>query len=284
MGLIVCILSGFFWAAFDLTRKISIKTTQPYSLLIYLSLLQLFFFSVWIIVEPVHFEPKFYFIPGIILIFINILSGLLFLKSLKISDLSLTIPLLSFTPLFSAVFSSFLLNENLNFAQYIGIFFIIFGTMILYSKSLYFKEIFYSLSNLLKNSGARYMLIVSMIWSLTPILDKMCFEYSSINMHGFIQSLGMFFLLVLISYKKRSIKLKGNIGIIILTVLIGLIATIIQFFAITMVIVPIMETIKRTMGQFFSVIFGKIFFDEKINKQKILGVIFLSIGISKILF
>ena len=65
--------------------------------------------------------------PGLLLIIISVFSALLFLKSLEISELSLTIPLLSFTPLFSAIISSILLGENLNQFQYIGIFIIIFS-------------------------------------------------------------------------------------------------------------------------------------------------------------
>ena len=35
------------------------------------------------------------------------------------------------------------------------------------------------------------MVLVSIIWSLTPVLDKLCLKNSSINIHGVIQSSGM---------------------------------------------------------------------------------------------
>ena len=40
-----------------------------------------------------------------------------------------------------------------------------------------------------------------------------------------------------------------------------------------------MESIKRTIGQVCAVIFGYIIFKEKINIQKVVGVLILSIGI-----
>ena len=68
----------------------------------------------------------------------------MFLKSIRESDLSLTIPLLSFTPLLARFFSLFFLNERLDIIQYTGILLIIFGTLILYSER-------FEISNLLKS-------------------------------------------------------------------------------------------------------------------------------------
>ena len=58
------------------------------------------------------------FLPGIILIVVSVISAIFFLKSILHSDLSLTIPLLSLTPLFSSLFSLLFLNEKLLITQY----------------------------------------------------------------------------------------------------------------------------------------------------------------------
>ena len=134
---------------------------------------------------------KSYLLPGLILIFIGLLSAILFLKAIKQSDLSLTIPLLSLSPMFSSIFSLFFLNEKLSNIQYSGVFLIILGTLVLYSKKLTFNEILKSFIIILNNNSAKLMIIVSIIWSLTPVLDKLCLKNSSINIHGLIQSFGM---------------------------------------------------------------------------------------------
>ena len=54
--------------------------------------------------------------------------------------------------------------------------------------------------------------------------------------------------------------MKKNWKLILLTVLIGTTATILQFYAILSNYVPIMESIKRSIGQLSSVFLGKIFF------------------------
>ena len=126
------------------------------------------------------------------------------------------------------------------------------------------------------------MVMVSIIWSLTPVLDKLCLKNSSINIHGLIQSLGMVILLIFLVKKNGKTKIgvtKKNWQIIFLTVSVGTAATILQFYAILSNYVPIMESIKRSIGQFSSVFLGKLFFNEKITSPKILGVIILSIGV-----
>ena len=281
MPVLICIVSAFFWAAFDLTRKLTLEKISSINLLLIFTVTQLIIFFIWLFLEDFSINLTPYLLPGITLIIIGLFSALLFLKAIKQSDLSLTIPLLSLSPMFSSLFSFFFLNEQLSNIQYLGIFLIILGTLILYSKKLTIYEIIKSFKIILKNSSAKLMVLVSIIWSLTPVLDKICLKNSSINIHGFIQSLGMITLLIFL-FKKDKVQTentKKNWRIIFLTVFIGSTATILQFYAILTNYVPIMESIKRSIGQLSSVFLGKIFFNEEVNKPKVVGVIVLSIGV-----
>ena len=285
MSILICIISAFFWAAFDLTRKLSLQKISSVSLLLIFTLGQTLIFGSWVFYEDPFLNVKSYIIPGLALIIISLFSALLFLKAIKQSDLSLTIPLLSLSPLFSSLFSLIFLNEKLSYFQYIGVFLIIFGTLILYSKRITLGEILKSFKVLINNKSARLMFVVSLIWSLTPVLDKLCLKNSSINIHGFIQSFGLVILLTfLLKSERREITdLKKNWKLILITTLTGIIATVLQFYAILFNYVPIMEAIKRSIGQLSSVIVGKLFFKEKITKPKILGVLILSSGVYYIL-
>ena len=285
MSILICIISAFFWAAFDLTRKLSLQKISSVSLLLIFTLGQTLIFGSWVFYEDPFLNVKNYVIPGLALIIISLFSALLFLKAIKQSDLSLTIPLLSLSPLFSSLFSLIFLNEKLSYFQYIGVFLIIFGTLILYSKRITLGEILKSFKVLINNKSARLMFVVSLIWSLTPVLDKLCLTNSSINIHGLIQSFGLVILLTFLLKKERHeiMGLKQNWKLILITTFTGIIATVLQFYAILFNYVPIMEAIKRSIGQLSSVVFGKLFFKEKITKPKILGVIILSFGIFYIL-
>ncbi len=286
MPILICIISAFCWATFDLTRKLSLKKITSTSLLLIFTLTQLLVFLVWVFYSDFSINLIPYIFPALILILIGLLSALLFLKAIKQSDLSLTIPLLSLSPMFSSLFSFFFLHEKLSNFQYLGIFSIIFGTLTLYSKKLTITEILKSFKIISTNDSARLMILVSIIWSLTPVLDKLCLANSSINIHGFIQSLGMIILLIFL-LKKNSNKEIGKIKrywkLIFLTVLIGTLATILQFYAILSNYVAIMESIKRSVGQISSVFLGRFFFNEEITKSKLSGVIILSMGVYLIL-
>jgi len=281
MSILICIISAFFWAAFDLTRKLSLQKINSINLLLIFTLGQTLIFGAWTFYEEPFLNIKSYIIPGLALILLSLFSALLFLKAIKESDLSLTIPLLSLSPLFSSLFSFIFLNEKLSYFQYIGVFLIIFGTLILYSKNITLVEILKSFKVLTINNSAKLMIVVSLIWSLTPVLDKLCLKNSSINIHGFIQSFGLVILLILLLKKEKNeiISLKKNWGLILVTIFTGIIATVLQFYAILFNYVPIMEAIKRSVGQLSSIVFGKIFFKEEITNPKILGVLILSFGV-----
>ena len=285
MSIFICIISAFFWAAFDLTRKLSLQKINSVNLLLIFTLAQTLIFGSWVFYEIPFLNLKSYIFPGLILILISLFSALLFLKAIKQSDLSLTIPLLSLSPLFSSFFSFFFLDEKLSYFQYIGVFLIIFGTLVLYSKKITLGEILKSFKVLAINNSAKLMIVVSLIWSLTPVLDKLCLEHSSINIHGLIQSFGLMILLIFLLKKEKYefLSLKRNWRLILITILTGIIATVLQFYAILFNYVPIMETIKRSIGQLSSVLFGKLFFKEEITKPKILGVLILSVGVYYIL-
>ena len=244
-------------------------------------IVQVIIFFVWTLYEKNFYFSYNYVLPGIILIVISVISAIFFLKSILHSDLSLTIPLLSLTPLFSSLFSLLFLNEKLLLTQYFGILSIVLGTLTLYTNELTLNSFFRSFMIIRENKGAKLMILVSIFWSVTPVIDKICLKYTPINYHGLIQSLGM--LLALISISVKEIKTLNfplrSSSLIIITLLIGTTATILQFYSILENYVPIMESIKRTIGQVCAVIFGYIIFKEKITIQKVVGVLILSIGI-----
>lgn len=281
-SILICLVSAIFWALFDLTRKLSLEIVNAKILLLLFSIIQTIIFSIWCIKESFSFNFVFYLIPGFTLVLLGIFSAFIFLKSIKESELSLTIPLLSFSPLFSSIFAFILLGETLNIKQYLGVFTIIFGTLILYSEKLELYFFLKSFLNIKNNLSAKLMILVSFCWSLTPVLDKICLKHSSMNIHGLVQAISTFIILFFFSLREiKQIKTKKfkNFKLIIVTISIGTLATVLQFYAIILNFVPIMESIKRAVGQFCAVGFGNLFFKERFSSQKIIGVSVLSLGV-----
>ena len=285
MSLLILFLSGLFWAIFDLVRKMALQS-QSLLTVIYVTIFsQLIIFMMSLFLSKLLISSNDYYPLLIIISILNLISLYCFLKALKIQEISMCIPLLSYSPLFSLIFSKILLDESLSISQHIGIIIIFIGSFILYSKSLHFKDLLYSPFSLIKNKSAQLMIIVTIIWSAIPVLDKKSLNYTDIYMHGFLQSLlGFLFLFFFIRYKGEQriafIKNKKSFITLIILIIIGFLASITQLFALTINLVPILEVVKRATGILLALFFGYFFFKEDINKKKVYSITVIIIGLS----
>lgn len=285
MSLLILFLSGLFWAIFDLVRKMALQS-QSLLTVIYVTIFsQLIIFMMSLFLSKLLISSNDYYPLLIIISILNLISLYCFLKALKIQEISMCIPLLSYSPLFSLIFSKILLDESLSIAQHIGIIIIFIGSFILYSKSLHFKDLLYSPFSLIKNKSAQLMIIVTIIWSAIPVLDKKSLNYTDIYMHGFLQSLlGFLFLFFFIRHRGDQritiTKNKKSYITLILLIIVGFLASITQLFALTINLVPILEVVKRATGILLALFFGYFIFKEDINKKKIYSITVIIIGLS----
>ncbi len=288
MSLLILLFSGFLWGIFDLVRKLALEfLSLTYVIyIIFFSQLVIFFFSLFL--SELTITSLYYYPLIIVISFLNLISLYFFLKAIKIEEISMCIPLLSYSPLFSLLFSRILLGETLSIYQHLGIIIIFFGSFILYSKSLALKDLLLSPFSLVKNKGAQLIILVTLIWSMLPVLDKKSFYYTDIYLHGFLQSiLGILFLFFFIKLPNK-IKLinfnnRKEILILLLLIVISFLATITQFIALKINFVPILEVFKRAIGILLSLFFGYLFFKEKINTQKVCSIFIIIIGLSLII-
>lgn len=103
---------------------------------------------------------------------------LLYFKAIKRSELSVTVPLITLTPLFMLLTSPIIIGEFPSALGVVGIVLIVAGTYIS-NISEDPKKIFAPFASLVKNQGSRYMLLVAFIWSITANLDKIGVEETS---------------------------------------------------------------------------------------------------------
>ena len=286
MGILLAIFTAILWALFDVVRKKSLLFLTEVKVLLWIVVSQFIFFLIFLYFSEFDIALNDYFFYAFLLILLNLVSLYLFLSVLKTGELSTYIPLLSFTPLFSAVYANIILGENLNYLQYAGIFFIIMGAYLLYLNK------FSSLNKKkfsLKNKNFFMVIIVALIWSLTPVLDKECMTYSDIYLHGFIQSLGMLLFFPIIFIKQinlKSLSLHKEIRVnffILALVVIGFLSTFFQLFTLNHIFVAELEALKRSIGIILSLIFGHYIFKEKINLIKVLAVFIIVLGVINII-
>lgn len=283
MAIFLALVIGILWSFFDFIRKQSLKFLNENEVLTVVILSQAILFSVLLPFSDFTIDSNYYYIYYIPLITLGLLAFYLFLKVLKNSEISLTIPLLSFTPLFSSLYAFFILNETLSHMNYIGILIIVLGSLLLYSKTFSFKDIFASPIALYKNHNAKLMLLVALIWSLTPVLDKKCLQFTDVYLHGYLQSFGW---LIIIPYfflnKKISLSNlinKNTKHLIAGIAIIGSVVSLTQLIALTYNMVPILESFKRSIGIILSLVFGYYFFKEKVNFKKTISVFIIVSGL-----
>jgi len=211
---------------------------------------------------------------------LNIIASILYIKAIKRADLSLVIPLSTFTPLFLLITSPILIGEFPNTFGIIGIILIVFGSYILNIKEKK-NGIFAPFKALLKNKGAQMMLLVAFIWSISSNFDKMAINHSTPIFYGIIVStfisLGIT-PFMLIKARKNLKEISKNIISLAPVGLFHGFMMIFHMIAISMTLVAYLISIKRTSA-LISVLFGAIIFKEKGLKERILGAIIMILGV-----
>ncbi|MDI6644318.1 MAG: EamA family transporter [Methanobacteriaceae archaeon] len=211
---------------------------------------------------------------------LNIITTLLYMKALKYSELSISVPMLAFTPLFLLITSPIILGEFPSFIGLIGIFLIITGSYVLNIQQ--WKEGYLEpFKCLLREKGPKLMLLVAFIWSITANFDKVGLINSSpifwvVVMNFFI---AVFTLPLMIgSYQKnpRSTNLKKRN--MILMGFFSALTSIFQIYAISLTLVPYVIAVKRT-SSVLGVLWGKLIFKEKRIKEKLVGATIMVIGV-----
>jgi drug/metabolite transporter (DMT)-like permease len=233
--------------------------------------------------------PDFYSAVAITAI-LNIISLSLIFKSLSSSDLSLCIPMLSFTPVILTGTSFLLLHEVPSLFGFLGICIIVSGSYVLNISEgdMSFLD---PVKTILRNRGSWYMLIVALLFAVSINYDKIALLNSDpfFGMALTVFTIGVSFVLIsaysrFSDQKKSFIKpaeredpvpIPGLIGsslgkYLLISVLIGIfVATEAASvnLAYTLQIVPYVIAIKR-LSIIFVVIYGTmVFFEHEITKR-----------------
>lgn len=194
---------------------------------------------------------------------INIIAWNFFFKALRISSLAHTMPFTAFTPIFVIPIAYVLLNELPDIRGIVGIALIIAGAygIHLNSSDLLkpFRQFFY-------NRGTLYMLIVSLMWSISATVEKTAVLASSPSFYAIFFHIVMTSLsyLVIIWTRDRSLFkcLSGNMkGFLVLGLISGFLL-IVQFTALKYLLVSYVIAFKRA-GVLVSVFLGVLFYGEK---------------------
>ena len=278
--LILGIFTAFFEAIKDVFSKQNLKKSDEYVVAWSLAFFSVIFLTPWVIYTGIPALNSQFWFSLLIGGSINAVTTLLYIKAIKVSDLSLTVPLVALTPLFMLLTSPLIVGEYPNFFDYIGILLIVAGSYLLNikEKSQGYLAPFKALLN---EPGPKFMLIVAFLWSITSNFDKIGVKNSSPIFWLFSLFGTMTILLLPVLLQKTpnpSRKIIKQLPMLAAMGFFNAIGVLCQMQALTLTLVVQVIAIKRT-SVLMGVLFGHFIFKEKDIQQRLLGAGIMILGV-----
>lgn len=282
LWILYSLLSAFSLATADTLSKKGLERADEYTIAWSRFLFSTPFLLILLFFIKIPEIDRTFWMSILLLLPLEISATILYIKAIKVSPLSLTIPFLSFTPLF-LIFTSFvMLSEVPSLGGIIGIILIVTGAYTLNIDTLKrFGDLLEPFGAISKEKGSIYMILVAFIYSITSSLGKIAILHSSPIFFGVIYYITLAVAFTPLALRKAEGGLKirenllnyGSIGLFIALMLIF------HVFAIIQTDVAYMIAVKRT-NLLFSVIYGHLIFKEGRIKQRLLGSVMMLSGVS----
>jgi len=209
-------------------------------------------------------------------------ATLFYIRALKISPLSLTLPFLAFTPVFLLVIPFLLLGEKISLTGGIGILLIAAGSYTLNLGEAR-KGILAPFRAIRRERGAIYMIMVAFLYSITSTLSKKAIAASSPLFFAACYYPAVVLMLTPFAVSFGKGEWKGMVGngvfrSALLPALFYGLMLISHMFAISMAEVAYMISVKR-LSLLIGVFYGHLLFKEKGLRERPLGTILMLLGV-----
>ena len=211
---------------------------------------------------------------------LDIIALLLYMKAIKVSPLSLTLPFLSLTPVFLIGTSYVILGEKPDKSGFIGIILVVIGSYLLNVHTIS-RGVFEPFKAIAKEQGSVLMIVVAFVFSIGVCFGKIAVQHSN---PAFLSVIYIFllslFLFIVVSFKSKHF-LSKSISRPVPFVFIGMLIAIMiitHLKAISLIEVSYMISVKR-LSILIGVIYGAIFFKETNIKERFLGTAVMVSGI-----
>lgn len=277
---ILAITTALSVATGDALTKKFFGRFSPYDMAIASSIYSLPFLIVYIFFIPIPRLDTVFWWVAIILIPLDTFAFYLYMKAIKLSPLSLSIPFLSFTPVFMILTGFIVLGEVPNSWGIIGIGFVVAGSYLLNITEVKYGY-FAPFRAILREPGSILMMVVAFIYSFLAVLGKKAIQHSSPLFFGFFY-LATFDVAILILFPfLEKIKWRDILKIPAKGLSVGLMLFLHALFhclAISMIEAVYMIAVKR-MSILFSVVYGWILFKESDIGERMLGALLMFAGV-----
>lgn len=274
---------GISSAGFDFLQKLLVRRISPVPLVFLLALASTPLFAAAVLLGGGVEVAAGYLPPAVVSLLLNLLGHITFIQAVRSAPLSLTVPLLSLTPAFTALLGFVLLGEVIGPVVMAGILLVVSGA---YALNAWGDET-RSLGALVLQPGAWLMVLTAFLWSVTVPLDKMAIARSGPAFHGLFLTAGMmlgaFVVLVARGRLGELRHVSANPGLFVLALIACTLALGLQLVSLQLLLVSVVETVKRGLGNVIAVLLGRLFFAEAVTFRKLGAAIAMAVGVALIL-
>ena len=215
--------------------------------------------------------PTFFIYLTLNVLLITVVMWLYF-RALQISPLSMCVPFLSFTPVFLIPSGYIILGELPAARKLLGVVLIVAGSLVM-NRRLFAVGWMAPVKAIFHEKGSRYMLLVSLIFSVTNPLDKVLVTMSDVFTEAFAYGLGLsiaFWIWGKAQHRDFEAATRGNWKWISLAGLLDAVSLLFQLGSYAYIAVVITVSIKRA-GIILSVFAGWLFFHERGVTDKVIA-------------
>lgn len=274
-------LAAVSWSLFDLERRFLSVRVEAMALVAWVTLGALPPLALWAWVSGQQHVESSYWLPAAASVSLNLLANFLYFRSLQLSPLSQTLPMLSFTPPFAAVLAAIFLGERLGIRAVAGLVLVVVGALLLTLRPGGGWRGFFA--GLIADRGCRLMVTVAFLWSATLLLDKRALASATPHLHALVLNggvaLGALAVLATRGDLAGLASLRGSAWLLLLAVATGALALASHLVALGSVPVGFLETVKRGVGGVLAVVWGRAFFAEPLTAAKLAAVGLMTLGV-----
>ncbi len=212
------------------------------------------------------------------LIPLEVLSLILYVKAIRLSPLSLTIPFMALSPVFIIFIAFVMLGEVPSRGGVAGVVLITVGAYML-NASATKTGLLGPIKAIVKEKGSLLMIAVALIYSVTSTLGKVAVQHSDPVFFGAFYPFTLTAVLTIYTISKG--KFESVLKKPATFLPIGLCTAVMilsHFVAISLTQVAYMISVKRT-SLIFSVLYGRLLFHEINIRERLLGSLIMLSGV-----
>jgi drug/metabolite transporter (DMT)-like permease len=286
-ALLLVISCSLAWGGCDISRKLLAGKIRPMPLVVLVTLAAVPIFLAWLLIDGVPAVRLSYWMPALVSVALNVAANLAFFGALRGTALSIAIPLLSLTPVFTTLLAIPLLQQQPTWLQGLGIVLVVAGAFALGLPADGPLSPAAAWRAWRSDRTALWMLVVALLWSLTVPLDKLAMDSASGPLHGLVLNAGVGGVVALMLVARRRTGELADVRraplIFLFGVVVSALALGLQLLAIQKIWVGLVETLKRGIGNGMAVVLGYLVFREAITARKLAAVGLMVVGVALIL-